>query len=127
MKRPEPKRVSWVGFFASGLTILGGFLISLTVVWVSSDAPSRDTALLVVLFAAITAIPIWAMSKPKDPLAIKVRRRWRWPWRRAKKRSDRAREMWKRKRGQSQNKPFGTPDLSQPSTFVRTPRKPTGP
>ena len=126
MKRLEPKRVSWVGFFASGITIVCGFLISLTVIWVSSNAPGRDTALLVIVFGVISAIPIWAVRKPKDPLQSRVRRRWRWPWQRHKKRQGLERQLWKRRRGQSQNQPFGTPELQQPSTFVRTPRKPTG-
>jgi hypothetical protein len=118
--------MSLVGFFASGITILAGFLISLTVIWVSSDTPERDTALLLAVFGVITAFPVWALRKPKNPLELKERRRWRWPWRRRKKSAEASRLVWKRRRGQSQNRPFGTTDVPQPSTFVRSPRKPTG-
>lgn len=126
MKRFEPKRMSLVGFFASGITILSGFVISLTVIFVSSDNPGRDMALLLAVFGVITAVPVWALRKPKNPLEQKERRRWRWPWRRGKKSAEAARVVWKRRRGQSQNQPFGTADVPPPSTFVRSPRKPTG-
>ena len=126
MKRFEPKRMSLVGFFASGITILGGFVISLTVICVSSENPGRDMALLTAVFGFITAIPVWALRKPKNKLELKVRHRWRWPWQRRKKTAEASRLVWKRRRGQTHNQPFGTADVPQPSTFVRSPRKPTG-
>jgi hypothetical protein len=126
----RPRRVSLAGFLASGFTILGGLVISLVVVLVFADSPGSYMALVLATFAAILLIPVRALQTPKDPAEKKLRaRRWRWRLWRRPQRPAQMRRYWKRKPGQQEHRPFGTPDVDTPcpSTFVAAPRKPTGP
>jgi hypothetical protein len=121
-----PKRLSWAGLLASGFVIISGLILSLFVIVAFSDSPRRDTVLVLFVFGFIVCIPFWAMRTPKVRAARKQRGWWMF-WRRRRRKKDLERRAWKRKKGQDHHQPFGTSDRAQPSTFVPTRRKPTGP
>ena len=126
MTKAKIKRVSLAGFLASGFTILAGLIVSLMVVFASADSPGPYTALVLITFALITLVPLQALRERKDP-AEKKARRWRWGRKKKQPRRGPPRRVWSRKPGQAENKPFGTPELPRPSTFVPARRRPTGP
>ena len=117
------------GLLASGFTIVSALLLSLVVVLVFSDSPTRDGLLVGAVFGVISLIPVWAMRTPKDPVARGRPRRFRFLsfFRRHKRQSDKEHVLWKRRRGQTHHQPFGAPEMPRPSTFVAAPRKPTDP
>jgi hypothetical protein len=128
VKKYNTRRVSLAGFLASGFTILAGLLVSLVVVMLFADSPGLYAVLVAATFGLITLIPVRALQTPEAPGPKKFTRwKWRWRWRSRRQRAASQRKHWMRKAGQSDHRPFGTPELPRPSTFVAAPRKPTGP
>ena len=127
MKPLSPKRFPWAGLLASGFTILSGFVLCLFVITVFSDTQARGIGFVVILFGVIILIPLSALRPPRDPKEKKARRWWMF-WRRRRRKKDLEGRLWKRRRGQETNQPFGHPEATPArSTFVAAPRKPTEP
>jgi formate hydrogenlyase subunit 3/multisubunit Na+/H+ antiporter MnhD subunit len=122
-----PKRFSWAGLLASGFVILSGFVATLFMIMAFSDSQRRDLALVVGVFAGIMLIPIWALRSPPNRAEKRPRGWWKF-WRRKRKKES-GQVVWRRRRGQDKNKPYGHKEVikPKPSTFVASPRKPTDP
>jgi hypothetical protein len=93
-----------------------------------SDSQKRDTALVIGVFVVIMLIPVLALRSPPDRAAKRPRGWWKF-WRRRRQKNLAMQRYWKRRRGQSKNKPYGHREVARPrpSTFVAAPRKPTEP
>ena len=121
----SPKRFSWAGLLASGFVILSGFVATLFMIVAFSDSQKRDLALVIGVFAGIMLIPIYVLRSP--PNREERPRGWWKFWRRRRRKKGPLQAVWKRRRGQDKNKPYGHKEVIRPSTFVASPRKPTDP
>ena len=134
MKRSTSKDLGLAGFVASGFSIAAGFFAGLVMIVAFADPRYlvRYVTLLVVGFGFILLVPLNALRTPKErgtkkPKLGLLRRLKSLKSRRRAKTVVPTRMWWKRKPGQAHNTPVGSSTVFQPSTFVRSPRKPIEP
>jgi len=117
------RETPWVVLLASAFTLASGYGLGLFVVAVYSDHVRRDLILLTLFFALLALFPILAL-RPTRPVEVPykpTRRKRGWfarLLRRRRKNQPTGQMIWKRKPGQAQNQPWGTPEPDRRSVFI---------
>ena len=119
------KTVSLATLLAVGIVVSAGYAFTAVAIVVASERPVRDLLGATLFFGALALLPL-LLLRPPSPIEVPLpqprkKRRWWQFWRRKRKPKRSAQRIWKRRKGQEGNRPWGTPERS--SVFVPAGRR----